>query len=594
MAGQSLVRQGAALAILAAGAAFVFRVAGAARLERADFVFNNGDEVQSLDPATVTGVPEGRILRGLFEGICVKDPVTLEPIPGCALSWDKSDDGRTWTFHMRPEARWSNGDPVTAHDFEFSWRRFLEPATGAEYSYLLWKARGAKAFCTGTDQDGNAKDVDWEDVGIKALDDATLRVELDDPVPYFLELMAFYPLYPVHRGSLEAAQAEFPDSWQVEWIKPGKLVSNGPFVLEERRINDRIRLRKNELYWDAKNVALDTIDALPISHWGTSVNMYLTGEVDWVDGSIPPNLVPELMKREDFIPKPYLGSYFYRVNVTKKPLDDVRVRRALSLVIPRQEIVTNVTKAGQAPSWTVVPWREDVEPPSYADAVLEAKRLMAEAGYGPDSQGGKSFPTIEVLYNTSETHRDVAEVIAQAWQRELGVPARLKNQEWKVYLDSQTNLEYDVSRSAWIGDWVDPGALNFLDLFVTGGANNKTGWGNPEFDRLVEAIKLEQDHAKREQLMLDAEAVLLADLPVLPIYSYVTQNLVKPRFGGFHGNMLNEHFPKFWYWMDDDELAARRAELPPGLERVDPGGPKNGGKGKYAPVGKAEQKGRAD
>jgi oligopeptide transport system substrate-binding protein len=294
------------------------------------------------------------------------------------------------------------------------------------------------------------------------------------------------------------------------------------------------------------------------------------------------------MKREDFIPKPYLGSYFYRINVTKPPLDDKRVRKALALVIPRREIVTNVTKAGQAPSWTLVPWRTDVTPPAYADGVAEAKRLIAAAGYGP---GGKAFPVVEILYNTSETHRDVAEVIAQAWQRELGIDARLKNQEWKVYLDSQTNLDYDVSRSAWIGDWVDPGPLNFLSLFVTGNANNKTGWGNPEFDKLIRAIELEQDHAARDRLMLAAEEILLDEYPVLPIYSYVTQNLVKPRFGGLYGNMLNEHFPKFWYWRDDAELAEYRATLPPGLEQVDPGGPSP--TGTYAPVGKAKQQGRA-
>ena len=586
MAGQSLLRQGAALAILAAGATFAFRVAGSARLARADFVFNNGDEVQSLDPATVTGVPEGRILRGLYEGLCVKDPYTLEPIPGAAESWERSEDGREWTFHIRADARWSNGDRVTAHDYEFSFQRFLQPETAAEYSYLLWKVENAQAFCTGRDKDGVERDVAWKDVGLRALDASTLFIKLDDPIPYFLELMAFYPLYPVHRGSLEAAQAEFPDSWQVEWLKPGRLVSNGPYVLEDRRINDRIRLRKNPHYWDAENVALETIDALPISHWGTSVNMYLTGEVDWVDGSIPPNLVPELMKREDFIPKPYLGSYFYRVNVTKPPLDDKRVRRALSLVIPRETIVTNVTKAGQAASWTVVPWRTDVTPPAYADAVAEAKRLIREAGFGP---GGKKFPVIEVHYNTSETHRDVAEVVAQAWRNELGIDAQLKNQEWKVYLDSQTNLEFDVSRSAWIGDWVDPAALNFLSLFVTGNANNKTGWGNAEYDKLIRAIELEQDRDERDRMMLAAEDILLDELPVLPIYSYVTQNLVKPRLGGLHGNMLNEHFPKFWYWMDDAELAEYRATLPAGLEEVAPGGPPDG---KYAPVGKARQQGR--
>ena len=574
-------------ALLLAGAfAVTLGIASSARLEPADFTFNNTDEVQTLDPATVTGVPEGRILRGIYEGLCVKHPRTLEPIPGSAEAWTKSADGTEWTFDMRDGARWSNGDPLTAHDYEFSFRRFLAPETAAQYAYLLWEVVGAKAFCTGRDGAGRRVDVDWSDVGIAALDADTLRIELETPVPYFLELMAFYPLYPVHRGSLEAARRDFPDTWQVEWLKPGKLVSNGPFALAERRINDRIRMRKNPYYWDAENVAFDTIDALPISHWGTGVNMYLTGEVDWIDGAIPPNLVPELLRREDFIPKPYLGSYFYRVNVTKPPLDDVRVREALALAIPRRAIVENVTKAGQAPSWSPIPWKRPGEGPPPLEgeaAAAEARRLFAEAGYGPE---GRPFPTIEIHYNTSETHRDVAEVVADAWKRTLGIDARLQNQEWKVYLNTQSKLEFDVSRSAWIGDWVDPAPLNFLSLFVTGGANNKTGWGNPRFDRLIERIAVEQDVEARDELMREAEGILLEEYPILPIYSYVTQNLVKPRLGGLHGNLLNEHFPKFWYWMDDEELAEKRAALPAGLEHVDPGGP---AAGKYAPSGRAAQ-----
>lgn len=576
----------ALLGLVFAGALAISR---SARLEPADFTFNNSDEVQSLDPATVTGVPEGRIMRTIYEGLCVKDPRTLEPIPGTAESWETSADETVYTFKIRDSARWSSGEPVTADDFEFSFRRVLEPQTAAEYAYLLWPVVNAEAFCTGLDRDDQPVEVAWEDVGIEALDRRTLRIELVSPVPQFLELMAFYPLYPVNQRALEAARAEFPDTWNVEWLKAGKLVSNGPFMLGERRINDRIRMVKNAHYWDADNVAFDTIDALPVSHWGTAVNMYLTGEVGWLDGTIPPNLVPELLRREDFIPRPYLGSYFYRVNVTKPPLDDVRVRRALSLTIPRRAIVEKVTKAGQAPSWSVVPWAtDDPEPPPLEGAVAaaEARRLMAEAGYG---SGGKRFPPIEIHYNTSETHRDVAEVIADAWKRELGIDARLQNQEWKVYLDTQSELKYDVSRSAWIGDWVDPAPLNFLSLFVTGNPNNKTGWGNPEFDALIARVMAGQDPEERERLMVAAEAIVREECPVLPIYSYVTQNLTKPRLGGLYGNLLNEHFPRFWYWMDDEELAQKRAEIDPALERVDPGGPPGG---KYAPNGRASQIGR--
>ena len=261
-------------------------------------------------------------------------------------------------------------------------------------------------------------------------------------------------------------------------------------------------------------------------------------------GSIPPNLVPSLLKREDFIPKPYLASYFYRVNVTKPPLDDKRVRKALSLCIPRKDITEKVTKAGQMPVWSVIPWR-DIDPANPpltgADARAEARRLLTEAGYG---EGGKEFPQLEIHFNTSETHKDVAEVIMDAWKRELGLDIKLKNQEWKVYLDTQKSLEYDVNRSSWIGDWVDPGELNFISLFVTDGANNKTGWGNAEFDALIERIWIEQDIELRTQLIGEAEALIMEELPILPIYSYVTQNLIKPRVGGFYSNMLNEHFPQ--------------------------------------------------
>ena len=466
MAQSPLARQSVAAALLIGLLVVLFSVTRTATLERADFIFNNGDEVQSLDPATVTGVPEGRILRALYEGLCSKDPVTLEPIPGMAEAWTKSDDGRVYVFDMRNGALWSNGDPVTAHDFENSFRRFLEPATASQYAYLLWKAVGARAYSTGKEEDGTPHEIPWDEVGIRALDADTLRIELTDPVPYFLELMAFYPLYPVHMGNLAAMQEAYPDTWNVEWLKPEKIVTNGPFVLEERRINDRIRMRKNPLYWDADNVALETIDALPISHWGTSVNMYLTGECDWVDGSIPSNLVPELLKREDFIPKPYLGSYFYRVNVNKPPLDDRRVRKALAMAIPRRQIVINVTKAGQAPNWNVVPWK----PPETSAPELEgeesfeaARKLLAEAGYGPVAEGGKPFPVIEIHYNTSETHRDIAEVIADAWQKRAGRRSASSGTRSgrSTSIPRQTS-EYDVSRSAWIGDWVDPAPLNYL------------------------------------------------------------------------------------------------------------------------------------
>ncbi len=560
-------------------------VTRSARLERADFTFNNSTEISTLDPATVTGVPEGRILRALFEGLTVKDPATLEPVPGMAESWEIDPDGLIYTFHIRRGAHWTNGDPVTAHCFTYAWERFLDPRTAAEYAYQLWYVEGAEAFSTQVDERGRPIH-SFDTVGIRALDDYTLEVRLISPTPFFLQLTAFYPLYPVNRRNIEEAREAFPETWQFEWLRPERIVTNGPFRIAERRVNDRIRLVKNHDYWDADEVAFESIDALAIEQAMTSLNLYLQGEVDWIN-IVPATLVPRLMRREDFQPKPYFGTYFFRVNTTKAQFADARVRRALALTIDRHAITAKITKSGQRPWFSLVPYgMEGYTQQRFESHVAraelpldearrrdheEARRLFAEAGYGP---GGRTFPTIEIHYNTSETHRAIAEVVADTWRRVLGIDAKLLNQEWKVYLDTQSNLGYDVSRSAWIGDYLDPNT--FLDMFVTGGENNKTGWGDPRYDALIRQAKSENDPEARRELLESAEAILMEALPILPIYSYVTQNMVNPRLGGFPGNLLDEQFPKYWYWMDDEELAERRRDLPTHLEQVAAPGPSEG------------------
>lgn len=564
------------------------------RLEPADFTFINGSEISTLDPATVTGTPEGRILRAIFEGLTVQDPATLEPLPGMAESWSISDDGLVYTFRIRPDAVWTNGEAVTAHDFVYSWQRFLDPSTAALYAYQLWYVKGAKAWSTELDEQGRPLH-SFDTVGIRALDDHTLEVELEAPTPFFLQLTSFYPLFPVNRRNLEQAQERYPDRWQYEWLRPENIVTNGPYRVVERRINDRIRLVRNETYWDADAVAFESIDALAVEQYMTNLNLYLQGDADWIQ-FIPNQLITRLLRREDFDPTPYFGTYFYRVNTTKPPLDDPRVRRALALAIDRQAITRYVTKSGQQPWFALVPFgMPGYEPQDFAHAaepgeaweqsfradLEEAQRLISAAGYGPQ---GQPFPVIEIHYNTSETHRDIAELVADTWTRELGITAKLLNQEWKVYLDTQSNRGYDVSRSAWIGDYLDPNT--FLDLFVTGGENNKTGWGDERYDALIELAKHEVDPERRRAHFYAAERLLMEELPLLPVYSYVTQNIVNPRLGGFPGNLLDQHFPKWWYFRSDAELAAKRALQPPEWEIVDAPGPSAGLYPKSAPGGR--------
>jgi oligopeptide transport system substrate-binding protein len=548
------LRHGLVLALCLPLLGVLVSLAGRARLERADVAFVNGSEVASLDPALVTGQAEGRVMNALYEGLTVKHPETLEPLPGVAERWELAPDGLTWTFTLRA-ARWSNGDELTSADFLWSWRRLLEPETAAAGAYHLWCVRGARAYSEGAADLARREEL-WSGVGLAAPDARTLVVTLARPTPWFLALTSYHPLFPVHRASLEHFRAKFPARWESEWMRPGRLVTNGPFKLRERRVNDRLRLVKNPEYWDAPDVALRTLDVLALEHAGTALNLYLAGEVDWID-RVPAARIGQLLGRPDFAPAPYLASYFYRVNVTKPPCDDMRVRRALALAIDRRALTEKILKKGERPSFALTPeglpgyarptmaHTLDADPAAaFAADCNEARALLADAGYG----AARPFPQLEVHYNTSETHRDIAEVVADTWRRELGIQVVLANQEWKAYLDSQVNLRYDISRSSWIGDFAD--AQNFLEVFVSGGENNRTGFADERYDALVAAAAAEADSARRMSFLAEAESILLSELPILPIYGYASQNLVNPRLGGFHANVQDEHPPKFWHWKE--------------------------------------------
>ncbi|MCE9593508.1 MAG: peptide ABC transporter substrate-binding protein [Planctomycetes bacterium] len=552
---------------------------------RADFVFNSGAEVSSLDPAVANGIPEGRVIRALYEGLYTRDPMNGAAVPALAANTQRSNDGLTYTFKVRKEALWSNGDHVTAEDFRWNFERLLAPETASPFASELWCIRGGRELTTGRDAQGEPVAAGAVPLGVTTPDAETLVVELVAPTPHFLELLASYQTSPVHRASLENARRRWPDDWSTRWTKPGYLVCNGPFVLTSRRLDDRMRLSKNERYWDADRVALRTIDVVVIEDATTAFNLYRAGEIDWLDGTIPPSLVDQLLAGDDFDPQPYLGTYFYRVNTTKPPLDDPRVRRALYAAINRVAICDKFLKAGQKPAYTLVPWGRIGtynSPPGKKEDLDGARREFEAAGFGPN---GKPFGTLQILYSSSDQNRAIAEMVADGWHEYLGLDVALENQEWKSYIDRQANLQYDVSRSSWICDY--PDVTNFLAVFTSDSENNRTGWKNPEYDALVEQARHLGDLGQRDQLLRQAEAILLDQLPILPIYSYVSQNMVDPRLAGFGSNALNDQNPKFWYWMDDADLERSRRKMNARERKVLSHGPKEG---LYSPRAQIERK----
>ena len=494
----------------------------------ADFTFVSGSEPETLDPALMTGVTEGRFAAALFEGLTVFDPKDLSVNPGMAERWTVSPDGRVYTFSLR-RARWSHGQPVTAHDFVYSWRRVLEPQTAASYAYQLHYVENARAYTAGSL-------TDFAQVGIRAHGPNKLVITLERRTPFFLSLTAFMTLLPVNRECVEA----HGDTW----TRPGTIVTNGPFMLDEWKINRRLRLRKNPKYWDAGNVKLDTIDALTVENASTGFNIYETGGADLLT-TVPLPLVDVLRTRDDYHSSTYLGTYFYRFNVAKPPLNDVRVRKALAMSINREHVTRYITRGGEVPAATFVP----VGMPGYVPAKGlpydpgRAKALLSEAGYS----NGRGFPKIKLLYNTSESHKDIAEVVQDMWRKTLNIKVELLNQEWKVYLASTRSLDYEVGRSGWIGDYTDPNT--FLDMFVTNGGNNRTGWSEPRYDALIQAAADEADPVRRMELFRKAETILLTEgVPIAPIYSMVSNNMFRSHVHGIHPNVLNLILMK-WVWV---------------------------------------------
>lgn len=488
---------------------------GCALEKPAELRIVNGKEPESLDPAIATGQPDGRVIQSIFEGLTRYNPTNAAPVPGLAERWEISPDGKVYTFFIRTNAQWSTGEPITAHDVVYSWFRVLEPVTAADYVGNLFYIQGAEDYHLGRIKDR-------EQVGIHALDDHTLRVELVNPTAFFLDLCAFPTLAAVPRNWIEKHGDR--------WLKVPPVPASGSYELVSWRLNDRVRLRKNQRYWDAANVAIETADLLPVSSQNTALNLYVNGEVDvvWDKDVVPTELVDVLLKDErlkkEFHTFNYLGTYFVRFNVTRKPFDDLRVRKALTLATDLNRIARVMMGGALATNIFVPPGLPNYTPPKGLGYEPErARQLLAEAGFA----NGAGFPTIEYLFNTSRDHEKIAVELQDNWKQDLGIKLELRSVEWKVYLHAQSSIDYDLSRSAWIGDYGDPNT--FLDLFMSTNPNNRTGWKSEKYDTLMRTANATPDVHTRAQLLHQAESMLVREeFPIIPIYIYVGFNLFDP------------------------------------------------------------------
>jgi oligopeptide transport system substrate-binding protein len=493
-----------------------------------------GSEPQTLDPQLSQGETEHRIIAALMVGLVEYDEYDqAKEVPGLADHWDHNEDYSVWTFHIRDNAKWSNGDPVTAPDFVDSYRRILTATLGSVYSDALFTVKGAKDYY-------DQKLADFNQVGVHAEDPQTLKIELIGPTPYFLSAIQHPAWFPVHlRTILKFGRIDERDT---KWTLPGNYVGTGPFILKTWRQNDVIEVVRNPLYWDAATVKLNGINFYSIENSDTAERAFQAGQLHKTL-DVPLDKIPYYRREHPELIRidPYEATYFYRINTKRKPLDNPKVRLALNLAVNRQEIVTNITRAKQRPAAGLVPPAMDgYEPLDLIQYDPErARQLLAEAGY----PNGKGFPKFNILINTHEAHRVIAEAIQQMWKQELNIDVGIENQEWKVYLQSQNTMNYDIARYGWIGDYMDP--VTFLTIWTTGNGNNDTGWSNPAYDQLLDQSAHTGDPQKRYQILHDAERLFLSEPPDVLIYWYTRCYLLDPSVKNWYPLAIDEHNYKY-------------------------------------------------
>ena len=500
----------------------------------------NGEEPQTLDPHLAEGVPSANILRDLFEGLTSTAP-DGRIMPGAAVHWDISRDGLVYTFYLDPNGRWSNGEPVTAEDFVWSWQRVVNPESGAAYGRMLAPVFNAEAIFAGR--------MPPEELGVTALSPTTFQVRLNAPTPYFLGLLTHPTTYPVHRPSLAAHGSRH--------VRPGNLVSNGAFRLSVWEVRSRIELERNPYYREADRVVIERVVLYPFEDENSEMARFRAGDLHWTYQV--PNTQFRWLERnmsQALVVAPWFGTYFFSFNLTRMPFEDnLSLRRALNLAVDREILTERVTQFGEIPSFQLVP----PGLPDYVSAVpeyaewsqaereAEALRLYRQAGYSDVEP-----LTVELRYNTSENHRKIAVAIAAMWKEVLGVRTRLINEEFRVFLQNRAQRRVtEVFRSGWIGDYQD--AFTFLELFHSEHGRNDAGYNNARFDRLLEQIAAERIPSRRRNLMAEAERILLEDQVVLPVYVYVSKRLVDPRLRGWENNIMDVHLSRHMYLLRQRE-----------------------------------------
>lgn len=493
----------------------------------------NGAEPETLDIHKSSGVPEANIQRDLFEGL-VTEAADGAIIAGVAEQWEVSEDQLQWTFTLRKAAKWSDGSPVTAHDFVYAWQRALDPETGSDYAFILWSIKNAEAISK-----GEIKALG--ELGVKADGDHTLIVTLQQPTPYFLGLLTHHMAYPMPKSVIEKHGNK--------WTRAGNLVSNGAYQLAEWQPQSHIKLIKNAHYYQSDTVELNEVFYYPTEDKSSELKRFRAGELD-ITEDVPSDQIAWVKKKlpEAFHNSPYIGTYYYALNLEQPPFkDNVNLRKALMLALDRDILTEKVSKAGEIPAWSWVPdGLQDYEQQTITEKALAKKErealaldLYQQAGFSKDKP-----LEIELLYNTSDNHKKIAVAVSAMWKKVLGVKTTLRNEEWKVYLNSRTQRNFQVIRAGWIGDYADP--YTFLSLFKSDvGSMNPSVYKSKAFDELIKKAEVEIDSAKRMTLMQQAEQVLMEAMPIIPIYHYTTQHLVSPKLKGWEDNVMDIHPSRF-------------------------------------------------